>query len=250
MKVFLILNLLFFIKFLAPSVAYTQDINPTYHYKDKIILKTNQILFGQLINYSQDSIVLEMKSGSQVKFLTSQLKSVFQYTPKLNFRTNSWHSIAIGNGLIFGKNKEEIENTYGIEISILYKYFKENGHVFMGGLGIETYNFDLPYLYLPIMLGYEYHLPLNTNHSFYFGLRAGYTFMSIDESFGSSESKAGWLMNPTIGVLFKINSRLGFFAETGLKFQQANHLFGTRWWQISEEDQFNSRYLLRLGIIF
>lgn len=251
MRIKILFAFIVFVLCFLPAKVIAQDNKANFHYNDRIILKTNQIIFGQLIDYSQDSIILLMKSGSQLKLLSSQIKKVSQYLPeKAKHHAHSKHYLAIGAGLMFGNQKSDLSPSNGYETSVVYKNFNKSGHVFLAGIGYETYNIDIPIVHLPLIAGYEYHIPFSTNNNFFFGFRTGYSFVISDEPSDNTPYEAGWFLNPTIGLLFNVSSKVGFFVETGLKLQQANHSFDELWWRIKDERQINSRYLLRIGLQF
>src|SRR5690606_38275110 len=162
MRSILLISFLFFVIWFVPVIGVAQDNKEYFHYSDKIVLKSYQIIFGQLIEYTRDSIRIEMKSGSQVKFLGSQVKSVTQYSPKAEkYYKHRGHYVAIGNGLMYGNRENESPKAKGFEISVVYKYFKNNGHVFLAGAGYESYNVEIPFIHLPLIIGYEYHIPFS-----------------------------------------------------------------------------------------
>lgn len=251
-----------FIQTLAPVAGVCQVTEAPFHYKDKIVLNNNHLLVGQIIQYTQDSLVLELSSGNQVTLMSNQIKRVIQYIsekgievrkgPKLSVMKNpaKKHAIAASHGWMPGYYGQSREFMLGQEISLLYKYNTHKGHVFMGGTGIETFDMFSPINYVPLILGYEYHVPVQMKSSLYLNVRTGYTFAFTGERNEFTENRGGYLFNPNIGILFATNGKVGFFIESGLKFQQASYILGNNWWGFSEVDIIYRRFLFRFGIIF
>lgn len=262
MKGLLFCAIFVFIQTLAPVAGVCQISNNQYHYRDKLVLKNNHLLVGQIVQYSQDTLILELSSGNQVTLLTNQVKKVIQYdqeggnvtqgNPKLSVMKNpaKKHSVALSHGWMLGNLGNNNDPAVGQEISLLYKYNTHKGHVITGGTGLETFDVLGPITYVPVVLGYEYHIPVKMKSSLYLSLRTGYAFAFIDEAEGFSDNKGGFMVNPNIGLLFATNGKVGFFMETGLKFQEASYTFGDIWWGTSEVDIIYKRFLFRFGIIF
>ncbi len=251
-----------FIQTLAPVAGVCQISESQYHYRDKVVLKNNHLLVGQIIEYAQDSLVFELSSGNRVTFLTAQVKKVIQFvpddvspemkSPKLSVMKNpaKKHSVAVSHGWMPGAIGQNSDLILGQEISLSYKYNTHKGHVLMLGTGLETYDVYSPINYVPVVLGYEYHIPVKMKSSLYLSLRSGYAFSFTGEDDDFSENKGGYMLNPNIGILFATNGKVGFFMETGLKFQEASYTFGNNWWGFSEVDIIYRRFLFRFGIIF
>lgn len=254
MKTFLVGVCFLLAQFASPFTGFSQEKNSLFHYKDKIILKTNQVLFGQLVFYDQDSLIIELKSGNNVKFLSEQIKSVVQYStkyksklPKLSVMKNpdKSHIFALSTSVGLGSFRSDYG--FGQEISAVYKYNTHKKHVLMGGVGLDAYSVEESLAYFPIMTGYEYHFPVKMENSLYCSLLTGYSLPFNPLYSGVMVLEGGWMLNPGIGILFASGGRMGFFMEVGAKFQQASY---STW---RSEEVINSvlqRFIMRFGMIF
>jgi hypothetical protein len=259
MKGLLFCAIFVFIQTLAPVAGVCQITENQYHYRDKIVLKNNHLLVGQIISYSKDSILLELNSSNQVTFHMSEVKKLIQYQtdekislPKLSVMKNpeKKHAIAGSYGIVPGFDASSSLFSLGIELSLLYKYNTHKGHVFMGGTGVDLYNTEVPVTYIPITLGYEYHIPVKMKSSLYLSIRTGYAFATSSQEETFEKNEGGWGAHPSLGMLFASNGKVGFFMEAGMKFQEASYSFGNVWWGRSEVDVIFRRYIVRFGIIF
>lgn len=241
-------------QFLSPMTALSQTPNSLFHYKDKIILKSNQVLFGQVIFYSQDSLILELNSGSRVKLLGSQIIKVVQYLPrektrlpKLSVMKNpeKKHIFALSTSVGLGSFR--LEYGFGQEIAAVYKYNTHKSHVLMGGIGLDSYLVEQSLAYFPIMTGYEYHFPVTMENSLYCSLLTGYSLPFNPGDSGLLVREGGWMLNPGIGILFASGGKMGFFMEFGAKFQQAKF---TTWINEPVINSVHQRFIMRFGMIF
>lgn len=253
MRTFVLSVVLVLIQFFYALECSSQTQNSLYHYRDKIILKTNQVLFGQVIHYGQDTLILELPSGSNVKLLTSQIKRVVQYIPrpdkpsKLSVLKNpdKKHIFAFSHAI--GLSDLKSDNGFGQEVGFLYKYNTHKGLVFMGGIGWDNYLLDESLNYIPLLLGLEIHFQVKMKSSLYLSTLSGYS-LPVTMSYNQlHQHEGGLLVNPAIGILFPSGGEMGFFMEIGAKLQKASYV---TWIRDSGLNTLHKRYLIRFGMVF
>src|SRR5690606_30723707 len=91
---------------------------------------------------------------------------------------------------------------FGQEVGFLYKYNTHKNHVLIGGIGWDNYVLDESLNYLPVILGYEYHIPVKMKSSLYFSVLSGYSLPFLMSHNRLLKHEGGLFLNPSIGILF------------------------------------------------
>ena len=231
------------------------------YYKDELYIKSDRIkLVGEIIYYSQDTVIFELRSGQQVKFETKQVYKIKQFKedeigslPKHIREINPFdREKKMFFGLQAGINMLGLSDQFlsGLSSSIFVITKLSDHHYLRLDGGWEAIaSFD-GFRVLPVTIAYQYIL---YGHRFspFASLGGGYGWVSLMDSdqFFTPEVFGGWRGTGGLGIYLHTRSRHLVELSTRFSFQSSRYeLFSP--WQTSERDIVFRRLFFKIGLIF
>jgi hypothetical protein len=252
--------LIFFLFSVLPNM-FSQD---HAYYRDRVWLKNNRTIVGELISMDDSVIILQFRSGSVLKLKQEDVKRVAQYASSadfdemgnLFFQANGHkHIFNAGIGIGFGELFDNM--SFSLDAAFHYRYRIKPAHLVGARVSL-----------LSSMTNFGYILPLNTIYADYTWLirRSGRInpYLSARFGFGSAFSYKNELSSIrhngfrpggelAFGMIYSIANRTAFFSEIGFNRQDNTFLFRNNYEieeRFSQRNETLSRLFLLIGFFF
>lgn len=233
------------------------------YYKDVVYLKNESKIYGQLLDYKiGDKVQIKLSTGQILTFPDNVVQKIEIYSPEeaknknkrildYKFKDGVFYNdfgIKMISGASSTEDRNIFRNGFGIEYSMGYRY---NNYFSVGlGTAIETYNYGLGELFIPVYFDF-YSFYRKSRISPYFKFQIGYGFVNTNKD-NVIDSEGGIMFNPAFGIKYPGNGSLNYMFDIGYKYQKAYFVYTLNSWnpQIAYRDVVFRRIAFRFSIIF
>jgi hypothetical protein len=227
----------------------------TKQFKDVVYLYDGSKITGSIISYNPDeSVLLELVTGQQVKFLKKDVKKVVMEMPSVlkanepyEFKERGFYN-ATSINLSFGKSTYTNNVGIGIQHAVGYQFNRLLGV----GIGASYENLYLQSYAEGRMLslfGEVRGYLSKHNTAFYYNVAGGMAFPVTKSTENLTGHKGGLMVYPAVGMRFGASKRYNFFMDIGAKIQQVSYNSLNEW----QQDYYTvtyRRWVVRGGILF
>jgi hypothetical protein len=234
---------------------------PALNYRDELFIKGNKIkLVGEVVQYSSDTVVFELKSGHQVRFLTSQVYRINQYSetkssvqqigrhPINEFDRDKKVLLGLQAGInLLGTNNQLLS---GLSSSIYFLGQIKGSHYARLDVGWEAVSSLQSFRVLPLTLGYQWIYTGKKMSPFVFA-GGGYGWVSLmdNDQFFNATVVGGLRTQGGIGIYLHTRGSHLVELSSRFNFQSADFELSSPWIN-SERKIIMRRLFFQIGILF
>jgi hypothetical protein len=227
----------------------------TKQYNDVVYLNDGSKIRGRILNYKPDeSVLVALSTGQEVKFLAKDVKKVVMDLPVVAkapepyaFKERGLYN-ATSFALSFGKSFYTNNLGVGLQHSIGYQFKRILG----AGVGVSYENLYIQnsaegrmFSVFGEVRGYL----SQHNTAFYYNVAGGMAFPVAKASENLTNLKGGLLIYPAVGMRFGASKRYNFFVDIGAKMQQVSYSSLNEWSENHYAVTYR-RWVVRGGILF
>ena len=204
-------------------VPYTQQ-------SDVLKMKNGSEIRGTILEKNDESIKIQTKDGSIWSYPTEDVVAIGKYEPKVS---GPGFYLRANVGMMGGDNVSPSFH--------LVNGYSFNSHWDVGfGLGLESFAWNG---YIPVFVESRYNL-LNKNYTPFISVMSGY-----EMPVGNWDSnKGGFTAGARIGFTRYLGNHVGFSTSVGYRFAYLTEV--NSWWDDFETIREINRFEIRLGLTF
>lgn len=189
------------------------------NYQDVVYLKNGSIIRGVIVEQTPNkSIKIQTAENNVFVYEMDEIeKMAKEINQRRNLKQGDTFHLEPGYKGITELGYEIGVGDYGydrIKLNIINGYQVNQSFSLGIGTGLRYYN-DLEALLVPIFADFRGNLPLNSKVSPYMSLGIGYSFDATNSFEG-----VGLMLNPTIGVSFKVSDKSAMNVGLGYEMQK------------------------------
>lgn len=201
---------LFCVIFLLPGLAHGQS-----QVMDVVYLKNGSILRGEIIKRTEGKAIKIKTAGNVYVIRLEKIKKVktekvanSSYIKKEGYINHTGIDLLTGGG----KPAVRVRMVNGYQFSTNLS----------AGVGVGFVLYDDPLNLIPLFVDLRYKF-LRANSTPFVSFKGGYSFSLLtDEDANIEDHSGGMMINPAVGMQFKLNSSVGLYLNCGYSIEHAS----------------------------
>lgn len=220
----------------------------------KVYIKEGSIYVGQILQYSDTSLNIQLREGMVLSIPQSTIKKIIQLEDyakirkvvPYQFKEKGWYQINYLSA--YGGTSENNDYVIGAGFNSIFGYMYSR-YLGVGiGLGMNHYAQNIPINFFPIYSELRSYF-FGDRIAYYATLAAGYGFASTSKKNNLTDLHGGLMFHPALGIRIGAKKHFNVCFDVGVQTQKTDYKATNPWSEIKDHYFYNyKRFIFRIGL--